>query len=261
MNGRFVARGTLLGLIVVLLMVPAALVLRGADWFSPPIEVPLPPVIDAPRGPLPSGAAGLIEQAQYGTAAYIGVGRGFILRGRLIGVTTAHSVSFGAQPPLRWVALVEAGRSAPVLEADRLHGGPGTARSGEDMAVDYVLLVVPPDLNIDPGLIVQPDPRGLPQPGERVRVYTAVSGQPRTFEGAISSVEARAIWAVMDDDFDPGGLSGSPVISRHTGRVVGMLIAATRRGGRLLLGLHPIGSLVQLAEAARDFPLIETYRR
>ncbi len=264
MNGRFVTRGTLLALIVVLLMVPAALVLRGADWFSPPIEVPPPPVIAAPRGPLPVGAVGLVEQVQYGSGAYASVGRGFILRlsdGRLIGVTTAHSVSFGAQPPLKRVALVEPAQSVPILTADRLHGEPGTARSGGDMTVDYVLLVVPPDAAIDPALIVQPDLRSLPQPGERVTLYTRLSGQPRTFEGSIISAEAHAVWAVMDDDFEPGGLSGSPFISQHTGGVVGMLIAATRRGGRLLLGLHPIGSLVQRAEAAEVFPKIEAYRR
>jgi hypothetical protein len=28
----------------------------------------------------------------------------------------------------------------------------------------------------------------------------------------------------------------------HTGKVIGMAIATTKRGGKVLLGLHPIGS-------------------
>jgi hypothetical protein len=60
----------------------------------------------------------------------------------------------------------------------------------------------------------------------------------------------------MDEQFDPGLLSGSPLVSGHTGKVVGMTIAAAARGGRLILGFHPIGSLVRLAEAAVDTPAL-----
>jgi len=264
MNGRFVVRGTALVLLVALPIVAAVLIWRGADWFSGPIEIPPPPAIDAPRGALPDGRVGLIEQAQYEGEAYHGVGHGFVLRladGRLVGMTTAHSLSFDARPPLRRVALIEVGAARPALEADTLHGEPGTARSGEDMTVDYVLLAIPADAAIDPVLVVQPDPRGLPQPGERVTLYTSFGGQPRTLTGAVTSAEAQAVWVAMDDDFDPSGMSGSPVVSQHTGQAIGMVIATTRRGGMRLLGLHPIGSLVQRAEAAEDFPKIEAYRR
>ena len=65
----------------------------------------------------------------------------------------------------------------------------------------------------------------------------------------------------MDDSFEPSGLSGSPFISQHTGKVIGMAIATTTRGGKVLLGLHPIGSLVEKAEAAQTFPKIVDYRR
>jgi hypothetical protein len=58
----------------------------------------------------------------------------------------------------------------------------------------------------------------------------------------------------MDDWFDPGLMSGSPFVSQHTGKVVGMAVAASPRRNRLLLGFHPIGSIVQLAESAEEFP-------
>jgi hypothetical protein len=63
----------------------------------------------------------------------------------------------------------------------------------------------------------------------------------------------------MDEDFEPSGLSGSPFISQHTGKVVGMVIA--KRAGKALLGLHPIGSLLEKAAAAQTFPNIADYRR
>jgi hypothetical protein len=40
-----------------------------------------------------------------------------------------------------------------------------------------------------------------------------------------------------------------------------MAIATTQRGGKVLLGLHPMGSLMQKAQAAGSFPLIAHYRR
>jgi hypothetical protein len=49
-------------------------------------------------------------------------------------------------------------------------------------------------------------------------------------------------------------MSGSPLVSQHTGRAVGMAVASSPRRGALLIGAHPIGSLVRLAEAANDYP-------
>jgi hypothetical protein len=65
----------------------------------------------------------------------------------------------------------------------------------------------------------------------------------------------------MDDVFEPGMMSGSPVLSVHTGQVVGMALAATFQDGSLLIGIHPIGSLVAEAEAATVFPRLRDYRR
>jgi hypothetical protein len=162
---------------------------------------------------------------------------------------------------LKNIALAQGERSKPVIEFDILRGDPGTARTGEDMTVDYVLLNVPIDHSIDPALILAPDPRGLPAAGERVTLYSLVNDQARAFQGAVMSAEPDAVWVVMDDAFDPSGLSGSPFVSQHTGKTIGMAIATTTRGGKVLLGLHPIGSLVEQAQAAQTFPKIMDYRR
>jgi hypothetical protein len=157
------------------------------------------------------------------------------------------------------IALARHEHSGNVANFHTLQGGPGVPRGGEDMTVDYVLLKAPPTAVIDPALILEPDPRGLPQPGERVSMYTVLNDEPRVFEGAVLSADPSAVWVVMDGVFDPSGLSGSPFLSQHTGKVIGMAIATTRRGGKVLLGLHPIGSLVEKARAAKEFPEIVDY--
>lgn len=265
MNTRFVVRGTLLALTVVLLVAVTVLVVSGpGKIFLPPDATPPQPIISIPRGLPPAGPVGLVEWTRYGVEPYRPVARGFLLRlanGDRVGVTTAHSISFAAQPPLQDIALVIGGHSEPVFAFDTLRGEPGMARTGEDMTIDYVLLDVPQDAPVDPALVIEPDPRGLPQPGERVSMYTVLGNEPRILTGTVQTVADQAVWVLMDDDFDPGGLSGSPFVSQHTGKVVGMAIATTRRGGKVLLGLHPIGSLVQRAEAAKTFLKIADFRR
>jgi hypothetical protein len=267
MNVRFVVRGSLLALIAVLVALAAVLFFteRGRQLLpSPPPEAPAAPVITAPRGPLPDSPGGLVEWTRYDGGGFNPVGRGFLFRvpqGQVVGVTTAHSLSFSVQPPLRNIALALDERTQPVVEFDTLQGAPGEARSGEDMSVDYVLLNVPTAATIDPALILDPDPRGLPQAGERVMLYSLMNDQARRFDGAVLSASPTAVWVVMDGEFEPSGLSGSPFISQHTGQVIGMAIATTRRGGKVLLGLHPIGSLVDKAQQAQTFPKISDYRR
>jgi hypothetical protein len=267
MNVRFVLRGTVLALVVVLLALATVLLFTvpGRQLLpSLPPAVPAVPTLTAPRGALPTASVGLVEWARYGTGDYRPVGRGFLLRlpgGPIVGVTTAHSLSFNGDPPLRNIALAQGEWLRPVIEFDVLRGEPGTARTGEDMTIDFVLLAAPLNRPIDPALILDPDPRGLPEAGERVALYSLVDDQPRVFRGAVLSADPGAVWVVMDEAFDPSGLSGSPFLSQHTGKVVGMAIATTKRGGQVLLGLHPIGSLVEKAEAALTFPRIADYRK
>jgi hypothetical protein len=105
-----------------------------------------------------------------------------------------------------------------------------------------------------------PDPRGGPQPGERLSLY---SGQGdglhghRILQGTVQSAGDQAAWVLMDEWFWPALMSGSPFISQHTGQVVGMVVAASPRRNRLYLAMHPIGSIVQLAESATDFPRLD----
>ncbi len=257
-NLRFVWRGLLLAL-------PMAVVLTVVGFTlltfvgPPPDPTPPPPTILAPRGAPPPGPVSLQAWAQYRGQGYGPVGSGFLLHlddGQVVGVTAAHSLAIGdPDRPLQRVALGVAGRADFVAEFDTLHGRPGQARQGEDMTVDYVLLQ--PRQPVDAGWVLWPDSRGAPQPGERVwlldsRQDNAVA--QRALEGTVQSADDSAVWVLMDRLFYPAMLSGSPLVSQHTGQVVGMLIAGTVRGNRLLLGVHPIGSIVRLAESANEFP-------
>jgi hypothetical protein len=264
MNLRFVLRGLLLTLPLALAFVLIWSLVRVAG--PPPDPTPLPPTILAPRGALPDLPIGLQEWARYRGDTYSLTGSGFLIRlddGHIVGVTTAHSVRIGdPEHVLEQIALRVAGRADFEAEFDTLRGQPGQPRTGSDLTVDYVLLEV--DSPIDPVLALIPDPRGAPQPGERVSLLGPKSDAPggqQILDGTVQSVSDEGIWVLMDELFNPFMMSGAPFVSQHTGRVVGMVVAGTPRRRRLLLGAHPIGSIVRLAEAADEFPKISEYRR
>jgi hypothetical protein len=230
----------------------------------PLAPTPLPPTILAPRREMPNGPVGLEEWAQYQGEAYRLAGSGFLLRledGRVVGVTTAHSLTLGqAERGLERVAFAVAGRDGFVAEFDAFQGLPGRARTGGDMTVDYVLMPAP--ATVEAGLALSPDPRGGPQPGERVSLFSGLgndSAGRRVLDGVVQSAQSTAIWVLMDETFDAGLTSGSPLLSRHTGQVAGMAIAVAPRDGRVLIGFHPIGSIVRLAEAATESPKLAEY--
>lgn len=269
LNTKFLARATIviLALTAVILTVISLLLPRirpRSPSFGP---TPEPPIILASRGELPSGPVGLEEWTQAHGQAYGLSGSGFFLRlsqGEIIGVTTAHSVWLLGTPnnSLKRIAFHLAGQDNYLAEFDTLYGTPGTPLKGLDLAKDYVLLKL--NQPIDEGLALTPDPRGAPQPGERVALFSGLGdgqGGQRELAGTVQSVEAQGIWVVMDESFDPGRMSGSPLLSQHTGQVVGMAIAATHQGDRLYIGFHPIGNIVRIAAAANQFPNIAEYWR
>jgi hypothetical protein len=268
MNTKFVIRGFLIALPVAALVMAIALavVLARGMIGPPPGPVPPPPTILAPRGEPPAGPVGLQELVMVRGGEYRVAGSGFFLRldsGDVVGVTTAHSVPLGdPDRPVERITLRIAGRSGFVAEFDTLHGRPGQPRTGGDMTVDYVLLHGGPA--VDPDLVLMPDPRGAPQPGERVELCSGQGdggGGPRVLEGTVQSVGDTAVWVLMDGLFDPGLMSGSPVLSAHTGQAVGMAIATSPRRGQLLIGLHPIGSIVRLAGSATEYPSMAEFQR
>jgi hypothetical protein len=278
LNTRFIVRGFLVG-VAALILCLAVVALLPADaqrslFFSifplpDPGSTPLPPVIAVPRGELPAGPVGLQEWRRDDDGSPVLIGSGFLLLlpdGAVVGVTTAHSLDdLGrAESPLRAVSLRPSEAAESFIEFDSLFGIPGTPRTGMDFGTDYVLLSVPDPANLNPAWILAPDERGLPQPGERVTLYSGLgdgAGGSDARSGTVQSAAPEAVWVLMDEVFEAGRMSGSPLISRHTGCVVGMAVAVSPRRGRILIGFNPIGMLLEhAAEAGGEIPIAE-YRR
>jgi hypothetical protein len=268
LNTKFVIRGVLFALPVAVIatIVGLALMLGQTGLGLPPDPTPPPPTILAPRGVLPAGPVGFQEWVRYRDEPYDLAGSGFLILlgdGEIVGVTTAHSVSLGdPNRPLEQIALRVAGQTDSTADFDTLRGQPGRPRTDGDFTVDYVLLQ--PTKPIYKSLGLTPDPRGAPQPGERVSLFSGLGdgqGGQRVLEGTVQSVSDTAVWVLMDEMFNPSRMSGSPFVSQHTGQVVGMAGAVSPRRNRLLLGAHPIGSIARLAETAVEFPKISEYRQ
>lgn len=263
---------SLIGLLIVLILglvalsfAPSEVLLRlFYGWGTRPLDAtPLPPTIRAEAGLVPALPVGLREYVQRTGEAYEPVGSAFLLRlanDIIIAVTTAHSVGdLGADDNMvERIAFGQYGQPGHVVESDALYGQPGMPRWGDDMTIDYLLLQV--NGPVDPALVLTPDPRGRPQPGEAVLLYSG-RGDGVILGGTVQSVSMQAVWVLMDPTDNPNGMSGSPLISAHTGKVVGMAIATAPRADRFLMGFHPIDSIVEKAGLADVFVTIAGFDR
>lgn len=267
MNTKFILRGVIFAL-VVLGVIVAALIVVVSGFFASPPNGPAPELatITAPKGEIPSEPVGMEEWAKYQGEEIQLVGSGFFFvkdEGEIVAVTTAHSLILGRpELPIEYIAFGIAGGENFLIEMDTLFGEPGKPRLRRDMTVDYVFLLV--DDHIDQSHVLLPDPRGQPELGERLVLYSGLGGgdgELRLLYGTTHTVNKNGIWVLMDDDFHPGRMSGSPFISLHTGKVVGMAISAGYNDQGLMLGAHPIGSLVEKARDATTFPLLAEYQR
>jgi len=217
---------------------------------------PRPPTITALRGNMPIGWPGLEAHAIYGGSESIPTGSGFIFRlpgGGVVGAAAAHSFDLAGQ-----LQTVEFSLDEASIEFDVLHGVPGEPRTlSMNLTNDYVLFSVQEKKS--PGQVLEPDERGFPQPGERIVLYPGIGSEHGERWGTILESDRNGAWAVMDEAFEPGMMSGSPVVSFHTGRVVGMALAAGLREGHTVIGMHPIGSLVEKGLKAVDLIPLSDY--
>ena len=237
MRGQIIAR-TIIAVLAGIALAGLIILAIGPRIFLP--ALPPPPTIDAPRGEAPTGVV-VFEERALTDGGFAPVGSGFLLglpNGDVIGLTTAHSVGQGNFPP---IAFTMANGSATIATFRRLYAPLGIPITGTILTNDYILMI--PESQPAAAVVLQPDPRGAPQPGERVLLYSG-QGRPGSEPGTVESVGPGGVWARMDHVFYPGGLSGSPVISQHTGRVVGMAVAASPRLGAIVIGISPIGAIL-----------------
>jgi hypothetical protein len=227
---------------------------------------PLPPLILSPYAPLPEGPLAFEQWVQYRGEPYSFSGSGFFLKldhDEIIAVGAAHTLVIGNPNRLaEKVAYKLNGTSEFITEVDYLYGKPGRA-SIDNLSLDYVLYQT--SHQHVSGFALEPDLRGAAQVGERVSLFSGMgdgSGGFHELYGTVLTSNETAAWILMDEkSFNPGSMSGSPVFSQHTGQVVGMAIAARQQRTRLfplrydvVIGIHPIGSILSLANSANEFP-------
>ncbi|MFQ5921641.1 MAG: hypothetical protein ACE5M4_02255 [Anaerolineales bacterium] len=256
MNWKFVFRGTALALSALVVLVFAAYrSLPRLLTYVPYGPTPRPPAITALRGNMPVGWPGREAYATYEGSEPVPVGSGFIFRlpsGGTVAAAAAHS--FNLAGGLQSVLL---GADDSAIALDVLHGMPGEPRTlSMNLTNDYVLFAV--QEQNPSAAILEPDDRGFPQPGERIVLYPGFGAENGERWGTVLESDRNGAWAVMDEAFEPGMMSGSPIVSLHTGRVVGMALAAGLREGHTVIGMHPIGSLVEKGlEAVELIPISE----
>ena len=219
---------------------------------------PRAPTITALRGNLPTGWPGLATRATYTGSEPVPSGSGFIFRlpaGGTVAAAAAHSFDLAGE-----LQSVEFSHEENSIKLDVLHGDPGEPRTlSMNLTNDYVLFSVQENDLI--GEVLEPDERGFPQPGERILLYPGFGAEHGERWGTILESDQKGAWAIMDEAFEPGMMSGSPVVSFHTGRVVGMALAAGLREGHTVIGIHPIGSLVEKGVEAVDFIPVSEYEQ
>ena len=248
---RFVLNGIVVALLGVLLF---GLFLRlyllpnltGPTFGDRPASAQIP----LPIGSLPAQPAGLVAQSGAPDGTLQSVGSGFHLRigDRVLGVMAAHSLGLPLQPDqLESVVLVDPITLLPVSSSQAFWGQPGRSRIfGMDLRVDYALLAL--DVEPDAVWALLPDARGGPMVGENVVLDSGKLLQAdgrRRANGTVYSSDEHGAWVLMEGVPSPTGISGSPFLSEHTGRVVGMALVAVWREQGLFIGMHPVGSLVE----------------
>jgi hypothetical protein len=250
LRGVIVFLGVVLFLVLFLGLNPTllrALILSlhpaGVVEIPNPAPAPLPPQIDVPRGKIPSGYL-----AYSGATSSGSFGCSFLLEledGQRVGVGAAH-----ATPLLAPGAAAEF-RAPGDLLAARLQGqvARGSAFAGSEFRTDYVLWLVVDVTGV--GQLLHPDPRGQAQPGEAIVVFALAgdgAGASVRHTGVVMRTAAQATWIQLDESFNPRGYSGCPVVSAYTGRLVGMAVAGEDKPP-VVMGLHPVGSLVEKVNA------------
>ncbi len=244
MSGKTITRIIIAALAGITLALLAVLVI-GPRILLP--ALPPAPRIDIERGTMPAGIVGFEERIRSNESDNL-VGSGFLLElpnGDVIGVTTAHGTGLA---PANSITFKIAAEDDPIATFAEDYTLRGRARNDQDMTVDYVLLQ--PDVTPHAVLVLQPDPRGAPQHGERVSLYSGLgngSGNQWILQGTVESVDQQGAWIRMDEIFAPGLMSGSPVISQHSGRVVGMAIAVRPNLGAISIGINPIDAIINHA--------------
>jgi hypothetical protein len=164
-----------------------------------------------------------------------------------VAVGAAHSFDLAELARSSEVRFVLGHSAHPVSVSSRFYVRPGRPylADGSSLAEDFVIFAL--DLKPDGVTVLEADPRGRPDKGERVRVLGVPAVIPRDDDdifGTVALATDERLEVNLDVPEDLRGWGGGPVISLESNRVVGLLEAAWPSGGTLRVAAAPIGVVV-----------------
>lgn len=187
-------------------------------------------------------------------------GTGSIIRapnGLMIGLTSAHFINF-CGPQLIEVQWLDVKTGKPIARSLKSYGMPGYEGSYDplDLRSDYFLLVV--EGNLESQRVFELDNRSAVEVGERIwfpdKNVTANSGN-RLIGGTLSKTSAEYLLVTLDESIDLQSRSGTPIISQHTGKVIGILVGGDKENKKLLYIAPGLSILKTLIEVQQCFLL------
>lgn len=222
-------------------------------------------------GTVGNAAQGPVEIAQ-ATHAVGAPGKGGVMggKGSVPDLRTDYFVlRLTDEPPVQQNLLGQLGTGA---------GSVSSANSAEGAGIKVILNGLPAIVRV-----LELDPRGLPggdakdrqqgtiragegDRGERVwlpyvDILTGDREERKLVGGRVIEAMPKVLLVELDEDAPLIAASGSPLISQHTGKVIGLLTAATKLDDKPVVLAAPIGPMLVMIERAEkakdDRPLVE----
>ncbi|CAM2066443.1 hypothetical protein SCOR_13770 [Sulfidibacter corallicola] len=263
--------------VVVVLTLGLWLMIGGDDDSPPePTEAPTESIAEAGSGdpdtaspanlPPPSGAFLLQPMWHWSQSDPTFQGTGFLIRDAEndpLALTAAHYLTLSPHPPRRvtWAA-VNGGQV--VGTADHSRGGLGKAGGGDPIDLREDLSIFPlrraeSDAPIPAAMILTLDERPGPELGEAVwlpdKDFESSIGY-RWRGGTVAKVEEGFIALAMSEALIPGSRAGTPVFSRRTGHVIGLVSRiTTNEAQKTVAFLTPLEAIKQRLRTLDQVPL------
>lgn len=188
-------------------------------------------------------------------------GTGFLVKtskGKVAAVTSAHFLDFDG-PPLKEVRWLDVGSNKAIASFKTSWGQPGSAGTAGlrkmDLRPDYFIMPA-----TAPQLVLEMDDRPLPIVGESIWFPDKDPDEElgyRLMYGTVAKATESYIEVTLDESLELQSQSGSPILSRATGKVIGTLSRGDVGKGTPSLYLTPAHSIREALADDSSFPALD----
>jgi len=173
--------------------------------------------------------------------------------GSPVGLTSAHFIDFSGTP-LLFAEWLEIRNEQPAGTSKKSWGVPGQSGTSDpmDLRSDYLLLEMS-DVSCHSVLVL--DDRTGPDVEEMIWFPNKNGEAPLGYtriEGRVVASKAEYISIVLDQEIVIQSRSGTPVISKKNGHVIGILAMSEKRGEQRFLYLTPASSIKKALFNAKE---------